>query len=514
MKRKAIILLTVALIAPLFSIAQYVHGLYDYDSTYDWGWNIFIKSDNTFFIKGGSKYPAIGNWAISNITVSADGSTLLNKHILQNSNANLYGGSAGETKQIPGGGYLLPMTIQWPNATTGYLYSAAGMVKLDGAGDTVFVKTYTDTSVQFDNMLTCAVMPDGGFLIGGDRSTNTGSVFPGFLVRANNIGDTIWTHTYQKYATQQVMVNTVAPLAGGRILVGAMSSPQVTTGAYTYLLNVPWFLVLDSMGNIIRDTIYGTRFVGGGGVIYPDAYGGYFHIGSFDSLYTTYPNDIENFPGYISHLDTDFNIEWITSFPYSLANGHRYQVKAIQLHDGNFLIEGDIAKNTQPVVAWAAKIDRTGAVVWDRSYTADPAHDAYFRDVVEKPNGNLVFVGAAFSDTLPAWHYHQDMWLLEVDSNGCVVAGCSPTAIATPALPDADIKISPNPTYGPFVVNAPQQGTLLVCDLQGREVANYPIQPGENVLQLPASLSAGMYICKFVSKDNNIPVVLRLVYQP
>jgi len=51
--------------------------------------------------------------------------------------------------------------------------------------------------------------------------------------------------------------------------------------------------------------------------------GGYIHIGEFNTLYTSDPSDIENFPGYIAHLDTNFRITWITTFSYNYAYGHR-----------------------------------------------------------------------------------------------------------------------------------------------------------------------------------------------
>ena len=115
---------------------------------------------------------------------------------------------------------------------------------------------------------------------GGARALNIPSYYPGLIIRTDSMGDTLWTHTYQIIDTQNVQVNSIIPLADGRIVVGAMSTYQVISGPPGYLPydpNTPWFLVLDSTGNIIKDTLYGTAY-GGGGTIYKDLGSGYCPI--------------------------------------------------------------------------------------------------------------------------------------------------------------------------------------------------------------------------------------------
>ena len=274
-------------------------------------------------------------------------------------------------------------------------------------------------------------------------------------------------------------------------------------------------MVLDSMGNILKDTLYSNGYVGGG-AIYKDLNGGYVHIGEFDSLYTSNPSDIENFPGYIAHLDSDFRITWITPFSYSYTDGHRDRVILRQLQDSSYIVIGAAFTNYAPnSFGWAAKVDRNGNILWDHYYVSDSTHEAYFRDVVEMPNGNLVFVGATFNDTLPAWHSLQDMWIVGVDSNGCEIPGCTTTRVNNVPTINTFIQIYPNPTYGNFTIKAPQAGELAVYNIQSQQVAVYKVNAGETNLKLPSTINPGVYVCRYVAEQrDSLPVVIRLLYEP
>ena len=507
MKQKITKLISVLLLvaATHLSFGQYFQRLYDVDSSYDWGWNILLQPDGNFFIEGGKQPTGSEDWGEFNMQVSADGNTILSKHIMQYNATSLFNGNPGEIKAFPGG-YISPLQILQPHGT--YPSGRAGLIKYDADGDTVFLKTYTDTSVYFEVMYACTVMPSGGFLGGGGRGFDTPSYFdPLLLIRTDSIGDTLWTRTYQKNDTQEAVVNNVIPLGDGRIVVGAMSTYQVLLGPPGYLTydpKTPWFLVLDSLGNIIKDTLYGTLYGGG-----------YIHVGEYNTLYTPDPSDIENFPGYIAHLDTNFRITWITTFSFTVSYGHRDIEVVKQLQDSSYIVIGDAQTNYPPYsLGWAAKISRTGGILWNKTYFSDSTHYAYFRDVVEKPDGGFVFVGATYNDTCPSWHDHRDMWLVSVDSNGYLPPDTSTGVHVLPPLSNGVI-IYPNPTNGNFTINCPQEGEVLIYNVQGQCVANYKIKAGATSLQLPAAISPGMYICKFIpAGGGSMPAVVRLVYAP
>jgi hypothetical protein len=307
-KKIIIILMLVPLLAvPTFCFAQHFESLFDNDSTYDWGWCILNRPDGNYFVVGWSENEITGDVSTFNTVVSADGSTIISKNNIQMGSSGIYPGGSldapGQIVQLSDGGYIIPMTIQTPNHT--YLNSAAGFIKYNSLGSTLFLKNYTDTSKTFDYIYNCAVMPDGGYIGGGGR----GDVAPhnlGFIIRTDSLGDTLWTHTYSHDTGQWAEINTIISLSDGRIVAGAMSGYYAFDGSDAYTHNTPWFMVLDKSGNVMRDTVYGNRYGGGGG-IYKDRLGGYIHLGAIDTFETRFPEDFQNFPNYIAHLDTIIN---------------------------------------------------------------------------------------------------------------------------------------------------------------------------------------------------------------
>jgi hypothetical protein len=516
MKNKLISVTGLLLLAAAnLSLAQHINTLHDVDSVYEWGWNILLRPDGNYLVNGWGLNQTIGQPQLFNIKVSTDGQSILDKRALKVPSTSYGIGDPGQMKEITPGNYIAPATVQRPRGT--YLSSQGGVMKYDSNGDTVFVKVYTDTSIYFDLMYCAAITPDNNYLVGGAHGTNIPSYYPGLLMRTDTFGDTLWTHTYKKNSSQSVIIRTVIPLSDGRIVVGASSTYTYFIGSSAFYHHTPWFLVLDSAGNILKDTLYGARY-SGGGFIYKDIAGGYIHFGWIDTVAVpAFPNDLRNFPHYIAHLDTNFRIEWLTRFPHDDCNSRRSPCQIKQLRDSTFLILGDDYCNgclcAPAYSGWAAKISRTGAILWNRNYWTDTDDVAYLRDMAERPDGSMVFTGSAFNDTLPSWHGGRDVWIFSTDSNGCVIPGCGDVT----NVPDVPQKAAqtfalyPNPTTGSITVNAWAAGELVIYNLQGQVVAAYKLQSGEKRLQLPGNAASGVYVCRFVSNvETDAPVVVRL----
>ena len=510
-----IIILAMLLASPQLSSAQYFQHLFDNDSSQDWGWSINQQNDGNYFVQGWSFNQNTDKSSMYNMTISSDGNNILHQYqLLPGMDViNIGSGLPGEMKNLPNGDYILPATMQWPNASTHYAYSSGALVKLNSIGDTVFFKIYIDTANHFDVIYALSIVINKGYLLGGVRGTDTPSVPYAYVIRTDSIGDTVWTHTYQKIVTQDAIVNNILPLPDGRIVLGAMSTYVANGGPphyITYYHNTPWFLVLDSTGNVLKDTLYGVRYSTGAsavcGELYPDKNGGYINIGYVDTMYTPDPSDVQNLPGYIAHLDTNFRITWITSFPYSADTGHRQGVLVRQLMDSSYIIVGDSYGSGPYDKGFAAKINRTGDIVWSHNYYSDETHDAYLRDVVERPDGGFVMTGGTFNDTLPAWHQHQDMWLVGVDSNGCEDGLCAPAAV--PAAPQPVVKgnellVYPNPTNSILNFEFPVSGnvTIKLMDITGRVLDEQQVANSATAAFSVRNYTPGLYLYQFITAN-------------
>ncbi len=497
---------------PLLTNGQYIQKLYDIDSTDDWGLDIFIRPDSNFMIFGWSQKQISNKVFVFNMTVSTDGNTVLNSHYLSGDSSVycVWPGNEGEVKRLANGQYISPITMQSPDITGSYLHSTSGIVKYNAAGDTIFIKTFTDTAAYFDVLNACAVMPDGGYILGGERGADTPSNYPGLLVRTDSMGDTLWTKKYIHDSLQPVRIINVIPLPDGRIIAAAQNETVADTGPPDYLTYIkynPWFLLLDGMGNVLRDTVYATGYLRGDncGELYKDMDGGYINIGNFDSLYTSDPSEPRNFPGYVAHLDSNFRITWITSFPYDSILSHRQPVMVRQLMDSSYIVIGD---NPPLYKGWAIKISHEGMIVWNKFFGNDGL-GGYLRGIAERTDGSIVFVGRGYA--FPYWH-KGDVWLLGVDSNGCEVEGCGITKVApVNASHGIEVEIYPNPAITQMTISSnTKMASIVITNLLGQIVYEHLLNTEKAEIDV-ADLPSGMYLIRVNEPDGQVREVKKFM---
>jgi hypothetical protein len=525
LKKIWMVLLPVLLIAQAVA-AQYVNKLYDYDSSYDWGTNVFVKSNGNYFIEGQSMNVHTGRWALYTMEIVKDGDTVRNKkYIVFDSVASCGDGNTGTIRRTPDGGYIIPFTIE--PQTASFAASLSGIIKLDSEGNTVFIKTYTDTSV-YDYMSDCAIAKDGSIYLSGERSdTAAGSPNVVLITKTDSSGNLRWQKTYRKHPGDNARGNSIDLLPDGRILVGAYIKSLIWVGSYYYYKQAPWYILLDSNGNIEKDSFWSNGYMAytsSGCSIYKDMNGGFYTWAAYDSVYTDTsvkdPNNPDSFPNFIAHLDTNFTITWAIDFPSRLSGKRRAIWKVIQLYDSSYLAIGDqldtvgyykILNFFQK--GWCAKIDKHGKRLWEREYICDIKHDAYLTDAREKSDESIILVGQTMNDSLPYWHTTEDIWLLGIDSNGWT-PGCDTTHDTTTIVSiqghfNNDVKVWPNPTSGSvqLAVNSEQIGGVYqIADISGRILLQGQLITQQQTIDI-SDLNAGMYFLQVRSKDGFLQTV-------
>ena len=360
-------------------------------------------------------------------------------------------------------------------------------------------------------------MPSGGYIAGGQYGLLADSYLPCWIVKTDTLGDTIWTHTYQKFTNHTSSVNQLIPLADGKIAVGANTVRNVGSEWNGYKDAEPWFMILDSLGNLIKDTVYSEGYESSG-YLYKDINDGYVTIGNIDYIYEGDTNSVRNFPAYIAHLDTNFRTTWQTIFPYdSLYNSYVVIEYVKQLNNKSYIVVGDQwYDNGNWVNGWAAKISISGEILWSHYFNAgDTAHDvAFLRGVIEKPDGSLILVGCSHNDTVPSVWTNENLWLLGVDSNGCENAWCAPAEVKIIKQPLSNVlKVYPNPTFGSITLTATITGKFILYTILGQQVAEYSVNSGLNELLFPSYLPNGMYIGKCIADDGSLNQEVRIVLE-
>ncbi len=503
-------ILALLLAAPFCVSAQYLNQLYDFDSTNDWGYHVFPQINGKNLIIGGGF--GKGNWTLIAKKIADDGTEMFNKAVLKTANYSYYEGLPGGAKRCGNNTYIVPITAITTNPSGKYI-KAGGLAKLDKNGDTIWTKTYTDTSIKSEFMNVCNIMPDGGFLIVGEvdpQGFESALNYRGVLIRTDSNGNLLWKVQHP----QSVSFFSVEYIGGSKILVGgALRTYHVPSPVLAYYRNRPWFIVYDTSGNVIQDTLYGIQYAGGA-TSYKDKRGGYYHCGQLDTI--IFPGEYH--PDYFARLDDSFRIIWRKDFIdlHTLRSAWNFK----QLKDSNYLLVGIYGTDSTQQKGWATKLDKNGNTLWDNSYYIDEVDsngnvfEAYLVDAAERDDGSIVMTGNARLSTNPAWRRY-DVWVVIVDSNGCIMQGCAPTAISQEVTnEDRPISISPNPTTGAFKLQSRQKGTLSVFNVQGVLISQTNIHEGINDLAMPSNAAAGIYIASFKSATTQKLSRLRIIYQP
>ncbi len=504
-----------AVILPQAIFAQYANRLYDVDSNSEFGYNIRVVNDTGLFIHGAANTVA-GSAVLFSLKLNASRNEISHSKIVY-PGSRLVTANNGRLRQLADGTYATGFSLFTPS--TPHVRARAGFMKMDANGDTIFTKLYTDTFLHDDVVWDLIEMPDHGFMLAGERY-DTSPICRGIIWRLDNVGNKIWEREYVKAAGIVCTINSIQLLPDSRILMGAALWLPAQVGQYQYTRNIPWFVLLDTMGNMLHDIEYsihysGSTMYGQGGNIFKDKNGGYFHWGGLDSFIVQDASDFTNQPHYVAHLDTNFQIVWIINFANVHSKVRIWQVK--QLSDSGYLAVGVFMTDFLPTSnprGWAARISKAGTIIWQNYYTVDFHYDGYLVDAIERPDKSFLLVGTQKSNSLPSWHLF-DVWLVGIDSNGCIMPGCN-ILTSVPLEPETkdDFSLYPNPTSGQFTIHSLQAGHLYITNILGQQVCGYTISPGNTVVHFPSAANAGVYTGKFVTGDNKEQKVVRISYQP
>ncbi len=503
----------VAIFAPQTLFSQYANRLYDADSNSEFGYHIrFVNNDSALLLHGGANTPT-GSGVLWTMRLDTNLDKTANTNFVYTP-TRLYSARNGSMKRIPGGHFVVGVTAIAPSSAANFgVSSSICLLKLDEHGDSVFLKRLTDTALVYQDYAWDVIqMPDGGFLVAGQTIYPVqNAVCDAKLYRTDSMGNVLWSRSHVKIAGKPCYFKSLELLPDNRILAGGGVQEFHQVGQYQYYQQRPWFALLDTAGNITHDVLYGPHYMGGGNV-FRDKNGGYCHWGAIDSFFygsSDYPNQ----PGYIAHLDTNFNMSWVRNFADSFSKVAVWNVK--QLKDSSYLAMG--SQQRSDVIAqlgWLAKVGKNGNVIWQRTYTSDTIYAGYLVDALEKPDGSFLIVGSNKNHLLPTWRRY-DIWLIGIDSNGCEIPGCNIITSVPAVQPGlAEFNFYPNPTHGQFTINVSKKGILVITNLLGREVGSYPVAAGKTGLRLPSGLNAGIYTGRFLTDGSKEQFIVKINYQP
>ncbi|MCH8902686.1 MAG: T9SS type A sorting domain-containing protein [Bacteroidetes bacterium] len=423
-------------------------------------------------------------------------------------------------------------------------YRGIMMVKVDSLGDTIWMRVHGKAPKLYFTATALKSNNNDYILSGGIKDTVTGS--SDFLLSSfNSNGDSLWMKRYGG-AGQDYAYDCKKTIDGGYVMAGYTDSKGNGSADF-------WLVKTDSLGNLLWDKTYGGTGIDISHSVDQTKDKGFILSGSTTSFSSSV---------YIVKTDSVGNLTWQKTLNVNLSQQGGSTFQSV---DGNYIIYGN--KDDQDGnkrQGWIAKLGNSGSsLLWERTFGGQ--YDDWFGKVIELKDSSLMAIGVCTNDTqnfgwimksssdgdslwsrkysikgnftnyfwdiestsdkgfiICGWGTvnNQDMWLIKVDSMGCLVPGCDTLGTQIIEIPNSTPRISiyPNPFANEATVyihsgyiSKMKQGYFSLYDILGKEVRRIQLdhliqqqnnpQGGVQFLLRRKGLPAGIYIYR-VSSGN------------
>lgn len=366
-----------------------------------------------------------------------------------------------------------------------------------------------------------------------------------YVAKLNSTGDTLFTSVIERSDTNEYLLDIVQTRPNKLLLIGWTYNDTVAASSAAQLL----FITVDTLGNELNRVIWGgsnTDYIHSGLVINEEgevlmtggtkSFGGsdydtwlvktdsignvlwfqtYNHLSSSggDAGTCVVPTIDGNFAilggsanastgtsdGYIMKVNPTGNVIWTKKHVPS--NGSQSLWWGEALSDGSIVACGQTTDTEDGSQAgWLVKADANGDTLWTRTFNPSNLIDRLL-NMLLMPNGDIVMVGSgrAPGQTI------QDGWVLRVDSDGCLVEGCS-VGVEDLEQEEGYFIAYPNPTTSTTTLTWQGQThgnfQLSLYDVHGRLLLNETLPTAQGSKQLDMSTYAkGIYFGRLLFGD-------------
>ncbi len=325
----------------------------------------------------------------------------------------------------------------------------------------------------------------------------TGTVYPpasspqAFLVKFGPQGDSLWTRTFGGSAIDASY--SVDLMADGGFVLGGYTTSYDGGDQQTYVVrtdsvgNQLWY---ETLGSDEEDCIGDVTVAINTDIIVTGCRTQYFNGNNYFER------------AYAARLSDGGAVIWEKE--YGPVDPFNSIATAKELPDGSFIAPGSyLAGPGSGPKGILLRFAANGDSIWMRQYD-HPSTTGWLRwhelrDLVIEPDGGATAVGY-LADTA-----NQDLWVIRVDSFGCLVPGCQAyDNIAEQGL-DLNILAYPNPTKGQLFLSfrsaQPPTGDFILFNSAGAVVQRF--QPGGQSVEIDYDIghhSSGMYLLQYLEQ--------------
>lgn len=410
-------------------------------------------------------------------------------------------------------------------------YSYLLVKKTDLYGKTVWFKTF-GTDRDPDGGADVIVANDGNYLVLGNTESYGAGRIDFYLLKLDPNGNLIWSKTYGGQYDESA--SEVLQTSDGGFIMCGNTKLSASGSRDAYIVRA------DAQGNQLWAKNYGGAGGENASSIIETSDGGFIFAGSTTS------NGTDDFQIWIVKIDANGNEVWSKTH-----GGSEWEEAASisQTSDGGYILSGyTLSKGAGAKDAYLIKVNATGDVIWDKVF--GDVHADEFTDAKETPDGGFIAVGYSVT-FFSQQNQFRDLFIVKTNSSGDLVwskligsvknEGASSVRVTadggfvisgftdsysksnniyllkfngageiTNVFEDGEEKLLqsfvlnqnyPNPFNGQttimFTINSPQEISLVLYDLLGREIKVLKqgwFNPGDYDVTIDSDyLSSGIY---------------------
>jgi hypothetical protein len=311
------------------------------------------------------------------------------------------------------------------------------IIKIDSLGNLLWQKCFGGTA--HDIGYSVLQTNDGGFILGGNSSSNDGDVTGHHGTSATSDMwivkiDTGRNIEWQRSLGGTLNDNAVAPIlqaAGGNYIVAGASKSNDGDVIGNHGLSDVWIINLDSAGIINWQKCFGGSFDDVPFCIQPTMDAGYIIAGTTQSIDgdVTANHGAEDF--WIVKIDSAGTIQWQKSLGGTKAD-IAYFIRPTS--DGGYVVAGSSRSHDGDVVYhygsevfpdfWILKLDSSGAIEWQRVLGGTGGEEAKY--IEEAADGSYFISGYTYSNDGDVTSIHPganplDAWIVLLSSTGALI---------------------------------------------------------------------------------------------
>ena len=294
-------------------------------------------------------------------------------------------------EQTPDGGFIAAGYTRSFGAGNYDFYVA----KTNGAGDTLWTKTYGGTNI--DEAYALDQTSDGGYVFAGRTKSFGAGNYDFYVVKTNSTGNVTWTHTYggnqqeDGYAIRQTS-------DGGYIIAGG-------TMSYSIGSTDLWLVKTNSTGGVVWTYTYGGSLQDMAYAVEQTADGGYIIAGYISSIAST------NHDVYLLKTNSVGTPLWNRTF----GGTGNDEVLSMQItSDGGFVLAGFTSSfGVGGEDCYMIRTDSNGDSLWTRTYGNTSDDRAY--SVYQTTIGDCGYIMTGTTLTNPG---NTDLYIIRTDCQG------------------------------------------------------------------------------------------------